>query len=54
MFEAIIILIDLQQQQQQQDGATRTWVMTMTGKMVVNASMDSFQLTNRHMNSPPA
>ena len=53
MFEAIIILIDLQQQQQQ-DGATRTWVMTMTGKMVVNASMDSFQLTNRHMNSPPA
>ena len=54
MFEAIIILIDLQQQQQQQDGATRTWVMTMTGKMVVNASMESFQLTNRHMNSPPA
>ena len=52
MFEAIIILIDLQQQQQ--DGATRTWVMTMTGKMVVNASMESFQLTNRHMNSPPA
>ena len=54
MFEAIIILIDMQQQQQQQDGATRTWVMTMTGKMVVNASMESFQLTNRHMNSPPA
>ena len=35
------------------EGGLQAWVTTMTGKMEVKASIESFQETKRHMNSPP-